>query len=274
MSFFCADRLTAGYGGAPVLQEVSFSLQAGTVTGVLGGNGSGKSTLLKSVCGILPHSGSCTLEGERLETLSPRRLARLCGYVPQSCGIAINISLLDVVLMGFNPCLGLLERPSRAMRQEARRALALVGLEGREEDGYLTLSEGQKRLCVLARALAGGGSLLLLDEPESALDVSHRWQLMSLLRQWVRAGRRAALVTLHDPGLALNGCDSLILLKEGAACGLLQPGRDDLASMEAALEQIYGGVTLARCLDRTGREQLVMLKEQEEPSGPPRERSC
>ena len=130
MSFFCADRLTAGYGGAPVLQEVSFSLQAGTVTGVLGGNGSGKSTLLKSVCGILPHSGSCTLEGERLETLSPRRLARLCGYVPQSCGIAINISLLDVVLMGFNPCLGLLERPSRAMRQEARRALALVGLEG------------------------------------------------------------------------------------------------------------------------------------------------
>ena len=51
MSFFCADRLTAGYGGAPVLQEVSFSLRAGTVTGVLGGNGSGKSTLLKSVCG-------------------------------------------------------------------------------------------------------------------------------------------------------------------------------------------------------------------------------
>lgn len=263
MSFFHADHLTAGYGGRPVIHNVSFSLPAGAVTGILGANGSGKSTLLKAVCGILPHSGRCTLGGEVLEGLPPRRLARLCGYVPQHSGIAIDISVLDVVLMAFNPRLGLLERPDRSMVCQARQALELVGLARREEDNYQTLSEGQKRLCILARALASGGNLLLLDEPESALDLPRRCQMMELLSRWASQGERAALVTLHDPGLALSRCRQLVLLREGAVCGLLRPDRDSLPDMEGALEQIYGKITLVRCPDRAGREHLVMLKEEE-----------
>lgn len=264
MSFFCVDGLTAGYGGRPVIEDLSFSLPAGTITGVLGENGSGKSTLLKAVCGLLPHRGSCTLQGQPLENLSPRQLARLCSYIPQRGGVAIDVSVLDVVLMGFNPRLGLLERPGGEMVREARRALAQVGLEGREEDNYQTLSEGQKQLCVLARTLVAGGRLLLLDEPESALDVSHRCRALGLLRRWAAQGERACLVTLHDPGLALACCDRLLLLREGRVCGLLRPGQDDLAGMEGLLARIYGRLTLVRCRDRAGREHLVMLKEREE----------
>lgn len=263
MSFFRVEQLTAGYGGRTVVENVSFEAGEGTVTGILGANGSGKSTLLKSVCGILPHEGGCQLQGQPLEGLSPRQLSRRCSYIPQRSGIVIDIPVLDVVLMGFNPQLGLLERPGGAMIRQARQALAQVGLAGREEDNYMTLSEGQKQLCVLARTLAAGGNLLLLDEPESALDVPHRYRMLDFLESWAAQGQRAALVALHDPGLALACCDQLILLKDGRTCGLLRPSRDTLADMEEALKQIYGKITLTKCLDRAGREHLVMLKERE-----------
>lgn len=264
MSFFCVEHLAAGYGGQMVVEKISFSLEEGSITGILGGNGSGKSTLLKALCGALPHQGGCRLQGRQLEGMPPRQLARLCSYIPQRSGLSIDISALDVVLMGFNPRLGLLERPSAAMRRAACRALACVGLAGREGDNYLELSEGQKQLCILARTLVSGAGLLLLDEPESALDLPHRYRMMELLGRWAAQGQRGAVVALHDPALALACCDQLVLLRAGRVCGLLRPEQTPPAQMEAALCQIYGRVTLARCADHTGKEHLVMLKEREE----------
>lgn len=261
MSFFSVNNLTAGYGKNPVVKNLSFAVDSGCLLGILGANGSGKTTLLKAVCGILPHGGSCILEGNVLEKLSPRQMARRCSYIPQKSGISIDISALEVVLMGFNPWLGLLERPTAAMKEEGRRNLALVGLGGREESNYLTLSEGQKQLCILARTLCGGAGLLLLDEPESALDFRFRHRMLEILKDWRSDGGRAAIVTLHDPLLALNYCDRLLLLSEGRSIGTLCPKSDPPDRMEALLEQIYGRISLTRLKNRSGREQLVMLKE-------------
>lgn len=263
MNFLEVKDVSVGYGGADVVEDVSFTAEAGTVTCILGANGCGKTTLLKALCGILPHGGRCILDGQDLSGLSPRPMAKLCGYVGQRSGISIDISLLDVVLMGFNPQLGLLARPSKAMIRTAREALDRVGLGSRAEENYLTLSEGQKQLCILARTLVGSGKLLLLDEPESALDIRHRFDMLNILRSWV--GRdRCALVILHDPSLALNGCDQLVLLDRGRMSAVLHPGRDPLPQMETALSQIYGSVTLVRCADKTGDDHLVMLKQREE----------
>ena len=110
MSFLSVEKISAGYGGHPILADVSFQLEQGCMMGILGANGCGKTTLLKTICGILPHKGTCLLEQTVLEQLSARRMARLVGYIPQRSGISIDISVLDVVLMGFNPRLGLLER--------------------------------------------------------------------------------------------------------------------------------------------------------------------
>ena len=261
MSFFCASDLAAGYGGRRVIEGVSFCLEAGRVVGVLGANGSGKTTLIKAVCGILPHGGSCVLEGRRLEGLPPKELAGLCGYIPQRSGISIGISVLDVVLMGQNPRLRLLERPSGEMKERARRALSQVGLRGREEENYLELSEGQKQLCILARALSSGGKLLLLDEPESALDFLHRYRTLELLKEWAGKERRAVMAALHDPSLSLNCCDRLLLLSKGRILAELSPETDPLEEMEEKLSALYGPVSLQRCRDRSGQEQLVMLRE-------------
>ena len=95
--------------------------------GVLGANGSGKTTLLKAVCGILPHTGACTLDGLKLEGLPPRQLARRCSYIPQRSGIAIDLSALEVVLMGFNPGWACWNGPPPPCGAEARAALAVWG---------------------------------------------------------------------------------------------------------------------------------------------------
>lgn len=261
MNFFSVNNLTAGYGKKPIVENLSFSLDSGNLLGIIGANGSGKTTLLKAVCGILPHSGSCILEETMLESLTPRQLARPCSYIPQRSGISLDISVLDVVLMGFNPWLGLLEHPTASMKEKAVKALVLAGLEGKEELNYLTLSEGQKQLCILARTLCCESRLLLLDEPESALDFRFRYQMLELLQGWLRDRHAAAIVTLHDPALALNYCDRLLLLSEGRILGTLCPKTDSFEKMESLLEQIYGKISLTRLQNRSGQEHLVMLRE-------------
>lgn len=264
MSFFSVNGLRAGYGPRHVLEDISFDLNGGTVTGILGANGSGKTTLLKAICDILPHEGTCLLDGTVLEGLSSRSIAKLCSYIPQRSGITIDISVLDVVLMGFNPQLGLLQWPTELMRKTALHALEQVGLAGREEENYLHLSEGQKQLCILARTLVTQSKLLLLDEPESALDFRYRYRMFKILRSWVSEKKICAVATLHDPDLALNYCDRILLLQEGKLLGCLSPGEDDPEAMEALLRQVYGPVSLERILSRSGQPKLVMLKEEDE----------
>ena len=262
MSFFHIEHLSAGYGGEQIIRDLSLDLPAGCLMGILGANASGKTTALKAICGILPHSGSCVLDGQRLEDLPPRAIARQCGYIPQRSGITIDISALDVVLMGFNPRLGLLQHPDSAMMQAAQDALTQVGLGNHIHANYLHLSEGQKQLCILARTLVTDSNLLLLDEPESALDFRYRYRMLELLKGWVRHGSRGAIVALHDPMLALNYCDKLLLLADGKAAGILSPTVDGHDKMEQMLEVIYGKVSLHTCVNRSGVPQLVMLKEE------------
>lgn len=261
MSQLSVKKVSAGYGKQNVIENISFNLDAGTLMGIIGANGSGKTTLLKALCGILPHQGTCTLEDFALEELPAKQLAKLVSYIPQRSGISIDISALDVVLMGFNPHLGLLEYPTGKMKDAAIRALDEVGLSGKEETNYLHLSEGQKQLCILARTLVSDSKLLLLDEPESALDFCFRHQMLSLLRRWVASRERSAIVTLHDPTLALNFCDKLLLLSEGGILDIIEPKADSLDKMEQMLSMVYGSVSLQRCYNRKGEAQIVMLRE-------------
>ncbi|MBR5870584.1 MAG: ABC transporter ATP-binding protein [Clostridia bacterium] len=262
MSFFKAEHISAGYGKNKILNDVSFSLNAGEILGILGANGCGKTTLLKSLCGILDHSGTCSLCGQKMEGLSPRALAKMCSYIPQRSGISIDISALDVVLMGFNPQLGLLAHPDEAMRHKALEALDLVGLGGRENDNYLSLSEGQKQLCILARTFVSDAKLLLLDEPESALDFHHRHRMLSLLRKWTARGDRGAVVTLHDGTLALNACDVLLLLSDGRVLGTVRPKEAPTEHIEEMLRRLYGNISLQTCRSKNGQEHLMMLYEE------------
>lgn len=267
-SIFSMENVSVSYGESQVLSDVSFTINSiaettsgnsGQLTALLGANGSGKTTLLKVICNQLPHTGSCHLEDTVLEKLSLRKRAQKISYIPQRSGITISISVLDVVLMGYNPSLKLLEYPSGQMRQEALEALDTVGLLGFSDRDYLTLSEGEKQLCIFARTLIEHTQLLLLDEPDSALDFRNRCHMMKTLRHLTDQYHKMAILCLHDPGLALDYCDQLVLLSDGTVSAVLHPKTDTLESMEQALSVIYGPVTLIRTADSRGVDHLVLL---------------
>lgn len=263
MNYFSVTDLTAGYGEKTVLKSISFSLQKGEIMGILGANGSGKTTLIKAICNILPHKGSCVLNSAHLESLSPREMAKICSYIPQRSGISIDMPVIDVVLMGFNPVLKVLENPSDQMRKKAKDALSLVGLVGFDKSNYQSLSEGQKQLVILARTLVQNSKLLLLDEPESSLDFRFRYNMMHLISDWAKKEQGAVIMTLHDPSLALNECDKLLVLSESTVKNIISPKTDSLEKIESALQEIYGPVTITRCTNYSGKELFVMLPEQE-----------
>lgn len=257
--FFTMEQVTVSFGHRAVVQNMSFSLEKGTLTGLLGANGCGKTTLLRAICGHLPHTGICRLEGEVLEQLHTRQLSRRISYIPQRSGITISLPVLEVVLMGYHPILGLLQKPSALQRKAALRALEETGLGGMEDRDYLTLSEGQKQLCILARTLVEDTALLLLDEPDSALDFPNRYQILGKLQKLIKNGSKAGLLCLHDPNLAFAFCDQILLMKEGHCTASLRPAADSLPAMQKALEEIYGPVFLTRCRDPLGKERLVLL---------------
>ncbi len=264
MHFFAVEHLSAGYARKEVLRDISFQTQQGSLVGVLGANGSGKTTLLKAICQLVAHSGSCLLEGEEIGTFSARNLARKCAYIPQRSGIEIDISLLDVVCMGFNSSLGILQQPTKEMKARAMQALQQVGLAERADENYRLLSEGQKQLCIVARTLVTDAKLFLLDEPESALDIQHRSRLMALFRDTVKERNACVLAALHDPNLALHWCDKLLLIQDGTILEQLYPKKDSLKKMEQAFAKLYGDVSLLSCKDAYGNEHLVLFHITEE----------
>lgn len=138
----------------------------------------------------------------------------MISYIPQRNGISVSMTVRDVCLLGFNPQLHMLESYNSNMRHRADKAIDSVGLAGLYDTDFLTLSEGQKQLCILARTLIEDSALLLLDEPDSALDFSNRHMLMKHIRNII-SDNKCALMCIHSPELALEYCDRILLMKDG-----------------------------------------------------------
>ena len=202
------------YGSKCAVQNVSFNIHPGQLTAIIGNNGCGKSSLIRAVMNLVKHSGKCMLGELQLENMSVRKRAGMISYIPQRTGISISMTVREVCLLGFNPQLHMLESYNSNMRHRADKAIDSVGLAGLYDTDFLTLSEGQKQLCILARTLIEASALLLLDEPDSALDFSNRHMLMKHIRNII-SDNKCALMCIHSPELALEYCDKILLMKDG-----------------------------------------------------------
>jgi iron complex transport system ATP-binding protein len=235
-----ADRVSFAYRArAPlVVDEVSLTIRAGDMTGILGPNGSGKTTLLKMLGGTLtPSAGTMAFAGRPLAGWKRRDLARRIALVPQETHAAFDFTVLDIVLMGRFPHLGTFALEGPGDLAIARQALAATGTSAFEDRRFATLSGGEKQRVVIAGALAQSPELLLLDEPTASLDLGHQLDVQLLLAALNRDRGVTMVLSTHDLNLAAALCTDLILLRGGR---VLAQGKTEAVLTADAVRALYG----------------------------------
>ena len=242
------EGAAVAYGSRQVIRDASFCLHAGEFCALLGLNGSGKTTLLRAIAGLKRlGAGRVRVNGTDVTSLNEYRRARYLSYIPQRHSTIYNTSVLDVALMGFNAHLPLLSQPTQRMREQAVDTLERLGLPDRSGEDFLTLSEGQKQLVILARAILQDAPVMLMDEPDSALDFVNRHQVLMRVREQLAGARCAGLITLHDPTFALAYCDRILLLQDGVIADEIRLGTASREQIGASLSRIYGPVDVLPC---------------------------
>ncbi len=228
-------NVSAGYPGTPVLQDISLSIPGSAVTVIVGPNGCGKSTLLKALTGILPASGSVTLDGQELLSLTGRERARKVAFLPQNRQVP-EITVKNLVLHGRFPYLSYPRRYRKEDLRIAEAAMDKMGVGELAGRNLITLSGGQRQKVYIAMALAQDTPVVLLDEPNAFLDIAHQLQLMEQAKMLAGEGKTVVLV-LHDLSLALEYADCLVVLSEGKC---LFRGTPEETFRSGCLDMVFG----------------------------------
>ena len=251
------EKVHYSVAGKRILSDVSIDVTCGTWVAVLGPNGSGKSTLLRVLAGLLPPTaGRIRLHGKYWSAWSRRERAQKLAFLPQRTDLSFPFAVRDIVAMGRVPHLARWQSESRADGQAVDDAMLMTQISEIASRNVLTLSGGEYQRVMLARVMAQEADILLLDEPNTALDLQHQFILTDLLESLV--GRGITVVTvLHDPNLAAKKCDSLILLDEGRVYASGIPSQ--VLTIEA-FRSVFGVEAVLAENSTTGGRQILPIR--------------
>jgi iron complex transport system ATP-binding protein len=237
MTVLRVENIGFAYADTPVLDGVSFSVAKGELVSVLGPNGCGKTTLLKLLLGIFaPQRGRVLLNGVDIGQIGRKSLARQVAYVPQVHSAPFSYPVLDVVMMGRMPHMSFFSRFSKEDEKEALGALEKTGILHLRDKPYTRISGGERQLTLIARALAQGARVFILDEPLNGLDYGNQLKLLEQLHGLCDEGYTFVKST-HFPDHAFWVSDHVIMLKNGVVHSDGPP--NDVITQES-LYELYG----------------------------------
>ncbi|HEY1723019.1 MAG TPA: ABC transporter ATP-binding protein [Magnetospirillaceae bacterium] len=252
MAYVVVDGISVRFGGLQALDSCSFSIKEGEITCLVGPNGAGKTTIFNAVTGFLkPDAGTVRFRDRLITGLKPQAIVRAgIARTFQNLRLFTEMSVLDNLMLALPEQFGeepltAIFRPIRTQKlgrergRVAERALAETGLTARAHDLVRNLSYGEQKMLSIARVLATGADLLLLDEPASGLDAEALDGAMALLRR-LQAEGKTLLVVEHNTRVVQRIADTVMFLHQGR---LLAQGSPDEITRDPHLTEIYfGGV--------------------------------
>jgi len=237
MALITLEKISFRYRRQQVIEQLDLELDDGGVFALLGPNGSGKTTLLKLMLGILhPHGGRVRLDGQDIRRIPAKERAMRLAYVPQVHREAFGYRVFDVVLMGRMPHAGFLGRYGATDRLLAREALERMGVSHLGDRPYTEISGGERQMTLIARALAQGARVLVLDEPTNGLDYGNQQRLLDRLMA-LKKENYTCLFTTHHPDHARRVADRVVMLQQGA---ILRDGTPAATVTPANVAALYG----------------------------------
>ena len=218
MDCISINNLTFGYDKKTIFKDMSLSFPQGNFCSILGPNGSGKTTLLKCIVGLLqPDGGTISLHGKPLSEYKMMDLAREIAYVPQYQNIVFDISVFDYVMLGRNPYQTPWEMQRAGDKEIVEEMLQKCNVWHYRDTLLQSLSGGERQRVMIARAMAQQTGIMLLDEPLSNIDVTHKFEIMDILQELNEHSGTTVLIILHDLPIAKAYSKQVLLLRSGSA---------------------------------------------------------
>ena len=233
------------YGRSHVLTGIDLQVDSGEMVGLVGPNGTGKSTLLNIASRTLnPQRGRVLLGGVDVQQLSPRKRASEVSMVPQSPAVPTGFNCMEVVLMGRNPHLGLLQWERPRDLEIVRHAMELTGTDEFASRPISSLSGGERQRVFIARALSQGAPLLLLDEPTAHLDIGYQPAVLDLIQKVRTEMGVSVLAAMHDISLAAQYCQRIAVLHGGSVYALGTP--EEVVTADVVSQAFGAEVAISR----------------------------
>ncbi|MFY4814688.1 ATP-binding cassette domain-containing protein [Haloarcula sp. AONF1] len=252
--------LAMSFDDQSVVSGVDFSVDHGSLVGLVGPNGAGKTTVLRAVKGTLdPDRGTVRIDGEPIRSKSAKAVSRLVASTPQGTALSFDFSVRQTVEMGRTPHLGRFDRMDDGDRRAVETAMERASVTQFADRPFTSLSGGERQRVLLARALAQETPVLLLDEPTANLDINHAVRTLELVQTLVKDGK-TAIAAIHDLNLAARYCDELVLLAGG---GIRAAGRPADVLTSDTLRDAFGAETLVTTQPGTNAPLVTPLANRE-----------
>lgn len=217
--YFETDKLTVGYGGKPLISDINFSVERGSVLTLVGPNGSGKSTILKTITKHLEQiAGVVSIEGNNLQHLSCKELAKRLSVMLTERIDPELMTCEEVAAMGRYPYTNYFGALTPEDKEIVHEALSMVRATELADRPFTDISDGQRQRIMLARAICQQPEIIVLDEPTSYLDIRHKIELLDILRQMATEKHVAVVMSLHEIDLAAKVSDYIICVKGDHIC--------------------------------------------------------
>ncbi len=250
------DGVDFGYTSVPVLKDITLDANGPQLLSIIGPNGVGKSTLIHCINRILsPTKGTVFIDGDNVNDVSLKDLAKKVGYVPYSASDTFPLSVVDTVLMGRHP-----HATYKSLDKDldiVYDTLRLLDIEDLALRNFNELSAGQHQKVMLARGLVQEPEILLLDEPTSNLDIKHQMEVTRILRNLSQEKGILIIMISHDLNIAAKYADTMIMLYGGSIYAIGKPSEVITKDNIKAVYDVDSEV-----IDSHGRPHIIMLDDE------------